>query len=129
MPRTIQRRDSNPKPVEIVSSTNAQESLIRGLTKSPQEMMEVMMIFLDRLVQEELSNPRRRKNIQICKDFVREYGWPEDDYCVRVWQGEVKVITETQRSALPPSLDRVDAFLLVSSNEFISASSAEITNS
>lgn len=129
MPRTIQRQGSNPKPVEIVSSPNAQESPIRGVTKFPQEMMEVMMTFLNQLIQKELSNPRRRKNMQICKDFVREYGWPEDDYCIRVLQGEVKVMTEKKCFALPASPDNVDTFLLVSSKESISASSAEIANS
>lgn len=45
-------------------------------------MMEEILSYLDRLISKETSNPRRRKNIQICKDFVREFGWPEDDYYI-----------------------------------------------
>lgn len=86
-----------------------------------------MLTYLDRLISKETSNPRRRKNIQICKDFVREYGWPEDDYYIWVMQGVVKVITQEERFSLPRSPAKADAFLLVSSNEPISAST-EVAN-
>ncbi|KAL1851632.1 hypothetical protein Daus18300_012505 [Diaporthe australafricana] len=118
MPHTIQRQDSAPKPVEIVSSTNALEnslttgSPIKGTTKDPQDMMEDMLSFLDQLIQKETSNLRRGDNIQRCKEFVNEHGYLEEDYTIRVLQGVVKVLAQEERFALPLSPDRVDPFLL-----------------
>lgn len=128
MPRTVQRQGPHPKPNEIVSRTNAQEAPIKGLTKDPPEMLEVMLSFLDQSIEEETSNPTRRKNIQVCKDYVREYGYPEDDYYIRVVQGVVTVLNQEERFALLPTPNRADNFLLVSSNKAGSVSSAEITN-
>lgn len=127
MPRTIQRQGPNPKPTEIASSADAQEGEIKGLTKDSQEMMEAMLIYLDQLIQKETSNPRRRENIQICRDYVRQYDWPEDDYYIWVVQGVVKVITQEERFELPPSPAKADNFLLVRSSGPSSASSAETT--
>lgn len=128
MPRTIQRQGPHPKPTEIVRSTDAQDGPIKGLTKDPPEMLEVMMRFLDQLIEEETSNPTRRKNIQICKDYVGEHGYPEDDYYIRVVQGVVTVLNQEERFALPPTPNRADNFLLVSSYKASFVYSAEITN-
>lgn len=76
IPRAVQRKGSDPRPVEAVSSTNALEnSPIRGITKLPQDMMDDMLSFLDQLIQKE-TNPKRRENIQRCKEFVKEHCWP-----------------------------------------------------
>ncbi|KAI3396818.1 hypothetical protein diail_11647 [Diaporthe ilicicola] len=91
-------------------------------------LMDDMVSFLDQLIQKETSKPRLRENIQRCKDFVREYGWPEEDYYILVVQGEVKVLTEEKSFALHGLSANPDAFLLVSSNKPLSASPAEATN-
>lgn len=48
MPRTTQRK--GPKPIEIISSPNAQEIPTRGLSKYPQEETEDLLTYLDRSI-------------------------------------------------------------------------------
>lgn len=113
MPRTVQKQPGpRPKPVEIISITDVQAVPVKGLTKDPPEMVETMMIFFDQLIEKGRSNPTHCKNIQICKDYVRKHGYPEDDYCILVVQGVVTVLSQEERFALPRVGNPSDNFLL-----------------
>lgn len=89
-------------------------------------MMDDMLRFLNQLIQKD-TNPRRRENIQRCKESVKEHGGPEEDYYIRVMQVVVKVLTEEEGLAIPPSPAKVNAFLLVSGDEAVSASFAQVS--
>lgn len=78
-------------------------------------MFEAILDFLDQEIQKETSNPKRRASIQLCRDFVSEYGFPEEDHYIHVKDGVVRVLTVEERSRLPGSPSNVNNFLLVSS--------------
>lgn len=120
MSHFLKQHDSSPDLIGELSDANASENgPTRGITKVPQDMMEDMLSCLDRMIQNETKNPRRRENMQIGKDFVREHGLPEGDYCIWVLKGVVLVLTEEQMWALPKSPARADAFVLVSNHKLI----------
>lgn len=83
----------------------------------PQDMMEDMLSRLDRVIEDETKNPRRRENMKIGREFIVKHGWPTKDYCIWVLRGVVLILTEAQLYALPESPERADAFLVVSSLE------------
>lgn len=118
MSHFLKQKDTIPEPVGSFSDADASEhGPSRGITKVPQDMMEDVLSCLDRMIQNETKNPGRRENMQIGKDFVREHGWPEEDYCIWVLKGVVLVLTEEQMWALPKSPARADAFVLVSNHK------------
>lgn len=118
MSHFLKQHDSSPEFIGELSDANASENgPTRGITKVPQDMMEDMLSCLDRMIQKETKNPRRRENMQIGKDFVKEHGWPQGDYCIWVLKGIVLVLTEEQMWALPNSPARADAFVLVSNHK------------
>lgn len=78
-------------------------------------MFEAILDFLDQEIQKETSNPKRRASIQMCRDFVSEYGFPEEHHYIHVKDGVARVLTEEERSKLPRSPANVNNFLLVSS--------------
>lgn len=118
MSHLLKQHDSSPELIGELSDANASENgPTRGITKLPQNMMEDVLGWLDRMIQNETTNPRRRENMQIGKYFVREHGFPEEDYCICVLKGVVLVLTEEQIWALPGSPAWADAFVMVSSHE------------
>lgn len=78
-------------------------------------MFEAILNGLDQKIQNETSNARRRESIQLCRDFVAEYGFPEEDHYIYVKDGVVRVLTKEESTRLPGSPTNVNNFLLVSS--------------
>lgn len=78
MPRATQNRGSGPKPIET-DSTVAGHNPVQGTSKDDQELLNMLLGFLDKRIQDE-TNPRRRESIQLCHNFVKEHGYPEEDY-------------------------------------------------
>lgn len=117
----LKRHDSSPEPIGNISDANAHENRpIGAMTKGTPEIMENMLSCLDEMTQNETSNPRRRENMQLCRDFVRDHGWPKDGYCIWALKGVVLVLTEEQVLKLPKSNPaRVDAYTMVSRHKLV----------
>lgn len=111
----IKRNDSNTEPTGDISDANVPENgPIGALSKGTEETMEYRLSCFDEMIQNEMSNPRRRENMQLCRDFARDNGWPNENYCILALKGVVLVLTEQQLVKLPKSPFRRDAFTLVS---------------
>lgn len=112
------RNDPGPGPNGNLCDDNMPESgPVGGTEMVPQDMMENMLSHLDRVIEDETKNPRRRDNMKIGREFIVKHGWPTKDYCIWVLRGVVLILTEPQLYALPESPERADAFLVVSSPE------------
>lgn len=79
------------------------------------DIMENLLNCLDEMTQNETSNLRRRENMQLCRDFVRDHGWPNEGYCIWALKGVALVLTEEQVLKLPKSPPaRVDVYTMAS---------------
>lgn len=78
MSRAAKNQGSSPKPIET-DSTVSRHNLIQGTSRDDQEIFNELLGFLDKRIQDE-TNPRRRESIQLCQNFVKEHGYPEEDY-------------------------------------------------
>lgn len=98
----LRENNSSPDPIGNMSDIDVTDNgHIGALTKGTPEMMEGMMSAFDHLIEIETSNPGRRENKQLAKEFIREHGWPTGDYCIWALRGVVLVLTEEQVLALP----------------------------
>lgn len=111
----LKENNSSPEPIENTSDLDITENgPIGALTKGTPDMMEGMMSAMDHIIEIQ-SNPGRRENAQLCKEFIREHGWATGDYCIWALKGVVLVLTEEQVLALPQSNPAMrDVFTLVS---------------
>lgn len=126
---TQKQRGSVPKRHEVVSDASTSDnSAAQTTSKVPQYMFEAILNFLDQENQKETSNPKRRASIQLCRDFVSEFGFPEEDHYIFAKDGAVRVLTEEERSDLPSSPKNVNNFLLVSSISPLDFSAGFITD-
>lgn len=118
MPRGSQNRVSGPKPVEISSDAAvARPGPVQGTSKDDSELLNDLLGFLDKRIQDETSNARRRESIQLCRNFVQEHGYPLEDYCIYAWatQGVVKVLTDDEAETLPKTVEHAsERYILVS---------------
>ncbi|KAH8774766.1 hypothetical protein F5883DRAFT_18333 [Diaporthe sp. PMI_573] len=108
MPRGMQNRGSGPKPVENISdAATAGQGPVQGTSKNDQELLNDLLGFLDKRIQDETSNPRRRESIQLCRNFVNDHGYPVEDYCIYAWatHGIVKVLTDDETKTLPHTVE------------------------
>ncbi|KAL1865053.1 hypothetical protein Daus18300_007400 [Diaporthe australafricana] len=115
-----QNQGSGPELAETDSdSTAAGHRPVQRTTKDDQELWNGLLGVLDKEIQDETLNPTRRLSIQLCRDFVKEHGYPVEDYYIYAWatHGIVIIMNENQIQNLPRSVERSrDSFILVSSN-------------
>lgn len=118
MPRGAHNRFSGPKPVEISrDAAIAGPGLVHGTSKDDSDLLNDLLGFLDKRIQDETSNPRRRESIQLCRTFVQEHGYPLEDYCIYAWatHGVVKVLSDDEAETLPKTVEHAsERYILVS---------------
>lgn len=118
MPRATQNQSSGPKPVET-NNTAAKHNPVQGTSKNDQELLDELLGFLDQRVRND-ANPRRRESMKLCQNFVREHGYPVDNYYIYAWatHGIVRVLNEDESNILPNTVKHVrERYILVSCNE------------
>lgn len=118
MPRATQNKGFGPKPVEI-NNTAAKHNPVQGTSKNDQELLHDLLGFLDQRIQNE-TNPRRRESIELCQDFVKEHGYPEENYYIYAWatHGIVRVLNEDDLKTLPNTIEHArERYTLVSWNK------------
>lgn len=114
VPYLVKTPRTHPRLMEHLNDENTSEDgPYRGTTKAPSDTGEGILSLLDILIHDETTNPRRRDNIQLVREFVEKHGWPEQGYVIWALKGVVLVLTERQWGALPQSPVRADAFELV----------------
>lgn len=115
MPRATQNQDSGPKTIET-NNTAAKNHPVQGTSKNDQELLHELLGFLNQRIQDE-NNPRRRESVQLCQDFVREHGYPVENYYVYAWatHGIVRVLHEDESKTLPNTIEHArERYILVS---------------
>lgn len=114
MPRATQNQDSGPKPVGT-NNTAAKHHPVQGTSKEDQELLNELLGFLNQRIQDE-NNPRRRESMQLCQDFIREHGYPVENYYVYAWatHGIVRVLNEDESKTLPNTIEHArERYILV----------------
>lgn len=77
-----------------------------------------MVGFLDQRIQDE-TNARRRESIMLCQDFIKEHGYPVENYYIYAWarHGVVRVLNEDDSKTLPNTIEHArERYILVSCN-------------
>lgn len=114
MPRATQNQSSGPKPVET-NNTAAKHNPVQGTSKNDQELSDELLGFLDQRVQDD-ANPRRRESTKLCQNFVREHGYPVDNYYIYAWATYdiVRVLNEDEYKNLPNTIEHArERYILV----------------
>lgn len=118
MTRATQNQGSGPKPVDI-NNTACKHNPVQGTSKNDPELLNELMGFLDQRIHDEI-NHRRRESIKLCQDFIREHGYPVDNYYIYAWatHGIVRVLKEDESNILPNTVEHArERYILVSRNE------------
>lgn len=83
VPHSTRSRGFGPKPVENNSNATASSHLpVQGTSKNDQEILNDLLGFLEKGMQDDTLNLSRHESIQLARDFVREHGYPVEDYCI-----------------------------------------------
>lgn len=118
MTRATQNQGFRPKPTES-NSTAAKHNPVQGTSKNDPKLFNELLVFLNQRMHDETS-PRRRESIKLCQDFIREHGYPVENYYIYAWatQGIVRVLNEDESNMLPNTVEHArERYILVSCDE------------
>ena len=110
---------SGPKPFENKQgATMAGCGPVQGTSKSDQELLNDLLSFLAKRMQDDTLNAKRRESIQLARNFVKEHGYLVEHYCIYAWaaHGIVKILTDDETNSLPKTAEHTpESYVLVSS--------------
>lgn len=108
----------DPQPVDMSNDAAVSgPGSVQGTSKDDEQLLNDLLGFLDKRIQDETSNPSRRESIQLCRNFVQEHGYPLEDYCIYAWatHGVVKVLSDEEAETLPKTVEHAsERYILVS---------------
>ncbi|POS72423.1 hypothetical protein DHEL01_v209179 [Diaporthe helianthi] len=116
-----QNRGPGPKPVENngVAAAFSCHGPVQGTSKNDQDLLNDLLGFLDKKIQDETLDPKRRESIRLTRNFVKEHGYPVEEYCIYAWatHGIVKVLTDEQTKSLPKKAEHTSESYLLGAPE------------
>ncbi|KAK2598774.1 hypothetical protein N8I77_012162 [Diaporthe amygdali] len=88
-------KPADEQPQDGASRTEQPDGNIVGVSTLDTRMWQSYIGSTEKVLREE-TNATRRKNIQMCLDFIRKHGIPAKGYSIWVHNGVLKVLTDDE---------------------------------